>query len=274
MAFIDLNKKKGVQDSAENLRKTVTEASEKLPDAVKNVNVGDSMKDLAKKSQNALDTLKSKGEESLAAMKEKQVADKKRISSALQKEEKGELMISIQAALRLIYCLIAVDGTVSPEEEEKFQEIGQEMDPDFSSYKDELIAECMKAASKPADDEEEYYDNIHDYAGDIIKEAGSKPLKAISGRLLLWDLLTVAYSEDEYSSSEKRLIRYISKGLGVEYAVVLEMEHTVRTLLAINKEEEWLKHTDRPYAVVEERVNELSDRRNTVLAGAKALLAD
>ena len=90
----------------------------------------------------------------------------------------------------------------------------------------------------------------------------------------MWDLLTVAYSEGEYSSNEKRLLRFIAKCLGVDYAILLEMEHTVRTLLAIEAEENWLKNTDRSYAVVEERVNELTERKNTIMLGIRTLMVD
>ena len=96
----------------------------------------------------------------------------------------------------------------------------------------------------------------------------------IRGKILVWDLLTVAYSEGEYSSNEKRLLRFIAKCLGVDYAILLEMEHTVRTLLAIEAEENWLKNTDRSYAVVEERVNELTERKNTIMLGIRTLMVD
>ena len=54
----------------------------------------------------------------------------------------------------------------------------------------------------------------------------------------------------------------------------MEMEHTIRSLIAIENEEEWLKSTDRPYKVIEERINELADRKNTIMQGVNALIAD
>ena len=53
-----------------------------------------------------------------------------------------------------------------------------------------------------------------------------------------------------------------------------EMEHTYSTLTAIEKEEEWLKSSDRSYKVIEERIVELSNRKNTIMQGIKALISD
>ena len=85
---------------------------------------------------------------------------------------------------------------------------------------------------------------------------------------------TIHVISSEMTRDPKRLIRYFSKRAGVEDTVLLEMEHTIRTLFTIEKEEEWLKSTDRPYRVIEERLNELADRKNTIMQGVNALVAD
>ena len=69
-------------------------------------------------------------------------------------------MLSIQDALRIVYGLMAVDGIISPEEKVKFQEIGNDLDPSFSSYCSDLINECTKTLAKPTEDDEDYYDIV------------------------------------------------------------------------------------------------------------------
>ena len=44
--------------------------------------------------------------------------------------------------------------------------------------------------------------------------------------------------------------------------------------MAIEDEENWLRNSDRSYAVVEERMKEVEDRKNTIMQGVKALIAD
>ena len=49
MALFDLkNIKKNIQKSADDLKKTVSDVADNLPDNVKNINVGDSVKDAAR----------------------------------------------------------------------------------------------------------------------------------------------------------------------------------------------------------------------------------
>ena len=243
------------------------------------------MKDMATMGQNALGSLKTKGEELITAQKEKDDKTKNAVSDALTNQKGVEAVLSLRDALHIMYCLMAVDGTVSTEEEEKFDEIGRMFDPEFATYKDSLIEECHTAAKletpvgnayepQTPEDEEDYYNQIHDYVGDLIKEEAFYTTDGIRGKTLLWDLIAIAYSEGDYSANEKRLIRYFARKAGVDNTVMLEMEHTIRSLIAIENEEEWLKSTDRPYKVIEERINELADRKNTIMQGVNALIAD
>ena len=274
MAF-DLNKiKKNIQKSADSLRQSVTEAAEKMPETVKEGNVQNSVRDLAKKGQNVFSSLRAKGEEAIAQQREKSGHQKEAVSDALQSRDGQEMLFSIRDSLRLIYSLMVVDGAVSDEERERLFEIGQELDPNFASYQTSLDEEGTGLLNKPSENEEDYYDNVHDHVSNIIHTAAVPKGNGLRGKILLWDLLSVAYSEGDYSAEEKRLLRFISKSVGVDHAVLLEMEQTMKTLLAIEAEENWLKNTDRPYAVVEERVNELADRKNTIMQGVQALLAD
>ena len=155
----------------------------------------------------------------------------------------------------------------------------------FDACKKQLIDECngvvqsesaqgIDFVSIASVDSEEYYDQIHDYVGDLIKEENFYQTEGVRAKWLIWNLLAIAYSEGDYSTNERRLMRYIAKKSGVDNTVLLEMEHTFSTLIAIEKEEEWLKSSDRPYKVIEERVVELSNRKDTIMQGINALISD
>ena len=180
--------------------------------------------------------------------------------------------MSVKDSLKLIYCLMAADGSISPEEEEKFQEIGTSLDPDFELWKDALI-EDLSMKEAVLTDEEEYFVFILDYAAEVLYKADDTG-EGIGAKTLIWDLLVMAFSEGDYSANEKRLIRFVAKALKIDLAVPLEMEQTLRTITALNKEEEWLKSTNRPYSVIEEQVNALKERRETILTGVHALMED
>jgi tellurite resistance protein len=275
MALFDLkNIKKNIQKSADDLKKTVSDAAENLPDSVKNINVGDSAKDAANKGKSALGSLVSKGGAALGDKLDRTKKTDEAVKTALEKgtNAAGERIVSVKDSLKLIYCLMAADGSISPEEEEKFREIGNSLDPDFEQWKDELTADLsMKEAVLP--DEDEYFDFIHDYAAEILYKAEDTG-EGIGAKTLIWDLLVMAFSEGDYSANERRLVRFAAKALSIDPAIPLEMEQTLRTITALDKEEEWLKSMNRPYSVIEEQVNELKERRETIMTGVHALMED
>ena len=275
MALFDLKSiKKNIQKSADDLKKTVSDATENLPDSVKNINVGDSAKDAANKGKSALGSLVSKGGAALGDKLDRTKKTDAAVKTALEKgtNAAGERIVSVKDSLKLIYCLMAADGSISPEEEEKFQEIGNSLDPDFEQWKDELTADLsMKEAVLP--DEDEYFDFIHDYAAEILYKAEDTG-EGIGAKTLIWDLLVMAFSEGDYSANERRLVRFAAKALSIDPAIPLEMEQTLRTITALDKEEEWLKSMNRPYSVIEEQVNELKERRETIMTGVHALMED
>ena len=275
MALFDLkNIKKNIQKSADDLKKTVSDAAENLPDSVKNINVGDSAKDAANKGKSALGSLVSKGGAALGDKLDRTKKTDAAVKTALEKgtNAAGERIVSVKDSLKLIYCLMAADGSISPEEEEKFQEIGTSLDPDFELWKDALI-EDLSMKEAVLTDEEEYFDFIHDYAAEVLYKADDTG-EGIGAKTLIWDLLVMAFSEGDYSANEKRLIRFVAKALKIDLAVPLEMEQTLRTITALNKEEEWLKSTNRPDSVIEEQINELKERREAIMNGVHALMAD
>ena len=275
MALFDLkNIKKNIQKSADDLKKTVSDAAENLPDSVKNINVGDSAKDAANKGKSALGSLVSKGGAALGDKLDRTKKTDAAVKTALEKgtNDAGERIVSVKDSLKLIYCLMAADGSISPEEEEKFLEIGNSLDSDFEQWKDELIAD-LSMKENVLSDEEEYFDFIHDYAAKIIYQSEDTG-EGIGVKTLIWDLLVMAFSEGDYSANERRLIRFVAKALNIDSAIPLEMEQTLRTITALNKEEEWLKSVNRPYSVVAEQVDELKERREAIMNGVHALMAD
>ena len=139
MPLFDLNKiLKGAQEAAESIAKTVTNATEKLPD-----NVGNIVKDLSQKGQAAYETIIEKGGEAINNVTRQQADFSEKVSAALRKDEKQEKLLTFQDAFKIIYALIAVDGEIHPDEEEKLNEIGRALEPGYIS--------CENAIGKDMD---------------------------------------------------------------------------------------------------------------------------
>ena len=254
MPLFDINKiKESVGKSADEIKKTISDAAEKLPEPAKNIINSDAMKDLAEKGQNMMDSLKAKGDE-LAAVRNadrKERADETKIAldAALTGERKSEAMFSVRDALRIMYSLMLIDGIVSPEEGKKFDEMGRAYDPDFDIFKKQLIDESVTAAqsesalgvefvSIESEDSGEYYDQIHDYIENLIREENFYRTEGIQAKELINNLLVIAHSEGEYSAEEKRLIRFIAGKTGVDDEALIEMEQTISGQKAIETAED------------------------------------
>ena len=204
---------------------------------IKNINLPETVKDLAEKGQTVMDSLKAKGDELAAsrnaAKKEKADETKAAIDAALSDERGSEAVFSVRDTLRIMYSLMLIDGI-------KFDEFGSALDQDFDIFKKQLVDECYTAAqtesaqgvefvSLESEESGDYYDQIHDYVTDLIKEENFYRTEGVRAKELLKNLLVIAHSEGEYSADEKRLIRYIAQKSGVDNAVLLEMEKTFGT---------------------------------------------
>ena len=178
-----------------------------------------------------------------------------------------------KAAIEALYYLIAVDGTVDEDELHQFYELGEKLDrKNFDSYKEELVDACNMQINNS---------NVG-YRYDLIVEGLYNSLlriptdedQGVTGRLLIWDLLVVAFSNGKYDENEKRLISHVARISGVDDDVVADFENTMQTAMAVTRELEWAKNLDRPYSEVKPIVDELEDRLAALLKIAQELIED
>lgn len=177
-------------------------------------------------------------------------------------------------AMKVFYYLLLADGTVTEDEEQSFVEIGNELDPEnFGSYKDEIIKECISVAHS--------IDQLDDYI-DILQEATDRALAVktniiedgIPPRLLLWDLMVLAYSNQEYEASENKIIRHVVRMLEIDRSIYLEMKQMAETSIVLENELKWLQQQNRPYSEIRPIVDEIEERTKVLRISAENLVAD
>ena len=151
---------------------------------------------------------------------------------------------------------MTVDGEVYHGEEEKFDAIGADLISDFGTVKASILDECQAEMEKMIDPED-YYDVIQDCVEAALLAPAKSEEVTISPKLLVWDLLTVAYSDENYTDTERRL----------------EMESSILTMMDIERELTWIKATDRPYLKIEPVVSELTHRKKVIFDNVKDLIA-
>lgn len=182
--------------------------------------------------------------------------------------------VSKKGALQAFYYLMAIDGNVSESEMEKFDELGAAFDPeDFPGYRDEVLSEC-RAHIDTAAVEDEVYDVIQEGLDQALENADEPVEEGVASRLLLWDMLSIAYSDDDFSDEEKRLIAHVSRKLKIEKDVYLEMDHLIKTAVAIMKELDTLNESNLPYSEVRPIVDEIEKRKLIITKAAEELIAD
>lgn len=180
--------------------------------------------------------------------------------------------ISTKSALKIIYYLMAADGEIFHSEEEKFDAIGKELDPNFAENKEKIVNECQKQLDK-AIEPEDFYDTLQDGVEEALLASRQTADTFVTPKLLVWDLLTIAYSDEKYDEAERKLLKYIVRKTNIDKAQFLEMESSILTLMDIEKELAWIKTTNKPYLTIEGMVNELADRKNVIFESVKDLIS-
>lgn len=181
---------------------------------------------------------------------------------------------STRNAMKAFYFLTAIDGDIDNIELQRFYEIGNQLDGEhFDSYKDELVIECQKQLSAK-DADAEYYDVLQEAVDAILCESNCEDSIVITPRLLLWNLLAVAFSNNNYDKSEKRIIAHVARISGVDKSILLEMEQYIETAKAIRSENEYIQRMNRPYAEIRPIVDELEKRMRVIKDSAQALIED
>lgn len=183
------------------------------------------------------------------------------------------MVLNNRAALKIFCYLMAADGAATADEQECFRAIGTKLDPDgFCEYQEQIVEEVDRQLHSGMEEEDTY---------ELLLEGIDRELKApeegetgIGVRLLVWDLLTIAFSNTDYASAERKLIKHIVRVTGMEHSVFFEMEHSMKTIAAIEKEMNWIEQSTRPYAQVRPVVDELNKRRAAAMESVQQLIED
>lgn len=184
------------------------------------------------------------------------------------------ILLEKRAAIKSFYYLMAVDGAVTADEIECFDSIGAELDPEaFATYRDDLIAEC-ELQLKNIIDEEDYYEVVLEGVDKALAAQIDDPANGITVRLLVWDMLVIAFSNAEYSSYERKLVKHIVRVMDMDRSVFLEMEQIIKTNAAVENELSWINRSNRPYSEIRPIVDELERRQKVVLTCARQLIED
>ena len=281
--------KKGFDNAGSVLVRKAGELQEKA----KNVNIEtiresaeDSVHAVKQAAVNMEDTIKNANAESMkagaanmignAALKLKKFADnssetRKKVDEVLSESKNNDLM-TVEDTLKIIYLLTAADGNISGEEEKSFLEMAAEMDPAGTIDHEEIRSTCRTVLE--SGDCEDYEELIMDALRDAVRHSQTEQTGTITVRNLVWNMLTIAYCDGSYSEAEHKVMNALLRLTGEEKTILAEMEASYDSLKAVEEEITWLKDSDRKYAVIEENLNELADRKQKIMQGIETLITE
>ena len=183
-------------------------------------------------------------------------------------------LISVKNAVAIFYYLMSVDNVITEVELQKLDEIGAEIDAEkYMSYRDDIIERCENQKLLVIDNED-YYDVISEGVDKELYADISDDEDVIASRLLIWNLLVISYSDDEYHHDERRLIKHIVRISGIPTSVFLEMELLIRSAAEVENERKRLSTSDRPYSEIAPVIEELDRRVAYISESAKNLIDD
>lgn len=197
-----------------------------------------------------------------------------------QQEEKldpaEQIKVGLAApdALRLFYFLMTADGELHANELERFNSVCDEFGKDADVRQEDIVADCqaklLASASiiSPLVSAMSCVDGVL-YAPMALPKDGV----VITPKHLIWNLLAIAYSDDNCDDSERELIRHIAQRVGVSEAMILDMESYIYAINDIERELAWVKTTNQTYLAIDTSVKELEARKAAVFEGATDLIS-
>ena len=275
-----------LKEYANKASETIKKGTTTLSDSVKKVDLGDLSNQLKEKASSMKETAQNfdaKEATKDAISKAAKLAEKmttftkhsketdQAVKNALNEAQDEEILLSEEDALKIAYLMMQADRFVTSDEEDKFMSICADLNVEKEKTT-EIVSYCDSVTSGIGD--EDYMDAIRDGIRDLIKDRVGKKNGTVNGKLLIWDLLAIAYSDGEYSKEEEKIIRQTSTLVGIDKSVLPEFISSIHTIMAIDKEVAWLKQTDRKFVEIENELNELDDRKKNVLQGVYCLISD
>jgi hypothetical protein len=165
-----------------------------------------------------------------------------------------------QGKLKIIYLFLSLEKTIDSRGIEKFKEAGKVFDG-FDDAKEEIIKDCNSLIAQSFDNEDRF---------DVISEGICKIAElcfysnSSIQKECLWSLVNLAFYDGDYSDTERKLLRTLMRKWGIDKSVLLEMEDTAETLVALDTHRNWIKSTHYSYDYINSIVIELDKNQDEI----------
>lgn len=183
--------------------------------------------------------------------------------------------------LVLVYLLMSVDGNVSAEEENQFDELLKQSG--FLESKNTVIGKAkdiLFSVEPEMNDPQNWLQGLHKKYKSQLENDYSNNFFGLRNRRskakfkeLLWTMINMALVDKDFSENEKKFIDCCCKDWNVEDSLLDEMIEIAKTLYSLYSHLDLLKSVNRPYGEIEPLVNELNVNKAVLEENLKDLIS-
>lgn len=188
--------------------------------------------------------------------------------------------------LVLVYLLMSVDGNVSAEEDNQFDELLKQSG--FSEAKNTVIGKAkdiLSSVEAEMNDSQNWLEGLHKkYKSQLENDCSNNSgylLNFVLGnrrskaeyKELLWAMVNMAMIDNDFSENEKKFIGCCCKDWNVEDSLLEEMIEIAKTLYSLYSHLDLLKSINRSYGEIEPLVNELNANKAVLEENLKDLIS-
>lgn len=174
--------------------------------------------------------------------------------------------------LVLVYLLMSVDGNVSAEEENQFDELLKQSG--FLESKNTVIGnakDILSSVEPEMNDPQNWLQGLHKKYK--LNFALGKRRSKTKFKELLWTMINMTMIDKDFSVNEKKFIDCCCKDWNIEDSLLDEMIEIAKTLYSLYSHLDLLKSVNRPYGEIEPLVNELNVNKAVLEENLKDLIS-
>lgn len=194
-------------------------------------------------------------------------------------------------AVKIAYYLMAVDGKISECEENYLNEIAEGFGINEPALFEDVIIRTNALLNYTSDSnlvykliknevdkiiEKIYNQNSQkkslEIENEFIEEWLSK--EYITPNIIIWNLMTMAIKDLDYSENEKMLINFVAKKFNIDRSILVEMDNAIRALYSIQNELEWINKNIENKSEISKLIDELINRRKIIENSIKLFIYD
>ena len=193
--------------------------------------------------------------------------------------------VDLKSALRIFYYLIYVDGIINDDEIVEFDDIvlNSVNTSDVDKIRQSTVDYCIKRIGDISD-KQRLYDFVYGEVNNELNIYGRhvswdhNMCKAgdtiVSPQWFIWNLLTLAVSDNEYLDNENRIIDMAVKKVGLDEDIYMQFDMLIRTAKDVFKELEWIKESDKSYNEIDIIVKELENKISIINKQSRILIEE